>query len=353
MGQRKKRILFQLTFVLVACLIIEVVLRFMGYKPGDLRPNWLKLYPVDSLVLVHDFYTNDKGVLIADSNYWAKEKIYINKDGFRGKEFSQLDSSKKKILFIGDSFTWGMSASPFQDSSFCDILGRETNYEIINTGIPAADPTQYEEIAREYVERLKPDYVVVVFFMGNDLMKWEREVIPGRQFYYWTNAGAVLADIDGKHFNSAQDAYHYLVNDKYFLSKPAGWYEKVIAKSALLSRLYAVRFRIKEKLEYNALLKNTCITKRHLYGIINTCNSAGVPLKFALIPEYKEANMDTATYRKQYADLLNDSLLQSYWLITPTGKALFKENPDGHLNNNGHRFYAGFLKQFLASVISN
>ncbi|MFN8286860.1 MAG: hypothetical protein U0V74_08925 [Chitinophagales bacterium] len=353
MGERKKRILFQLSFVAISCIIIEVVLRGMGYPPGDLRPNWLKLYPVDSLVLVHDFYTNDKGVLIADSNYWAKEKIHINKDGFRGKEFTELDSSKKKVLFIGDSFTWGMSASPFQDSSFCDILGRETNYEIINTGIPAADPTQYEEIAKEFVPALKPDYVVVVFFMGNDLMKWEREVIPGRQFYYWTNAGAILADIDGKHFNSAQEAYNYLVSDKYFLKNPAHWYEGIIAKSSLLSRLYAVRYRLQEKMEYNNLLKNTSITKNHLKGIVQLCDNAKVPLKFVLIPEYKEANMDTAAYRKQYADLLNDETLKNYWLITPTGKKLFKANPDGHLNNDGHRFYAALLKQFLASTIRN
>lgn len=325
----------------------------MGYPPGDLRPNWLKLYPVDSLQLAHDFYTNNRGVLVADSNYWAKEKLYINSDGFRGKEFSKLDSAKKKILFIGDSFTWGMSASPFWDSSFCDILARETNFEIINTGVPAADPTQYEEIAKEYVPALKPDYVVVVFFMGNDLMKWERGIVPGRQFYYWTNAGAVLADIDGKHFKGAEDAYHYLVYDKYFLKNPVHWYEKLIAKSSLLSRLYSVRFRIKEKLEYRQLLKNTTITKNHLKGIVNTCHAAGVPLKFMLIPEYKEANMDTATYRSQYADILNDPQLRDYWLFFPTGKKFFKENPDGHLNNSGHRYYASCLEQLLDSAISN
>lgn len=247
MKERSKRVIFQVSFVLVCCVIIEFVLRGMGYPPGDLRPNWLWFDPVDSLYVIHDYYTNDKGLLVADKDYWAKEKIAINSAGFRGKEFTELDSTKKKVLIIGDSFTWGMSASPFQDSSYCDLLARETDYEIVNTGIPAADPPQYLKIAEEYSAQIKPDIILVLFFMGNDLMKEDRAVIPNRPFYYWTNAGAVLADIDGKHFDNAQDAYNYLSNEKYFLKHPVRWYEKVISKSALLSRLYAARFRIEDR----------------------------------------------------------------------------------------------------------
>ena len=202
MNVQAKRTLFQVCFIAIACIAIEISLRFMGYPPGDLRPNWLWFRPVDSLYVIPDFYTNERGLLVASKDYWSKEDIYINNDGFRGGDFEKLDSTRarKRILFIGDSFTWGMSASPFQDSSFCDILGRDSAFEVINTGIPAADPPQYLKIAETYIPQLKPDFVFVVFFEGNDLMKEERKVTPGRQFYYWTNAGAVLADIDGRHY---------------------------------------------------------------------------------------------------------------------------------------------------------
>lgn len=352
MKERKKIILFQLSFVVIACVIIEFVLRGMGYPPGDLRPNWLWFNPVDSLYIIHDYYTNDKGLLVADKDYWAKEKIAINSEGFRGKEFSELDSTKKKVLFIGDSFTWGMSASPFQDSSYCDLLARETNYEIVNTGIPAADPPQYLKVVEEYTPIVKPNIILVMFFMGNDLMKEDRQVIPNRPFYYWTNAGAVLADIDGKHYDNPQDAYNYLSNEKYFLKHPTKWYEVVISKSALLSRLYAARFRIEEKLDYERRRQDTSLTKKYLAGIIKAAAQNSTEVRFILIPEKKEADISREKYSERYSNLLKDEELKNYWVAWPTSDALFRPNPDGHLNNEGHRLYADSIKSLLNSYFN-
>ncbi len=351
MTERKKRLLFQFSFLLVACLLLELVLRLMGYKPGDLRPNWLHFQPVDSLYVINDFYTNEKGLLVADSLYWDPTGLCINPDGFRSKPFNQLDSNKKKVLFIGDSFTWGMSAKPFFDSSFCDLLQRNTAYEIINTGIPAADPAQYAAIANLYVPQLHPDLVVVAFFMGNDLMKEDRTVAPDRAFYYWTNAGAVLADMDDHHYNTAQEAYNYLVNERYYLVNPPHWWQKVIGCSSLLSRLYAVSFRIREKIEYEELTKHTGITKKYLNAIAATCANNKVPLRLLLIPEVKEAAMERAYYIKKYNDLLNDPALRNYWLLLDNRKSYFNDYPDGHLNNQGHFYYFQKLQQVIDSTM--
>jgi hypothetical protein len=351
MSPSAKRILFQLGFVAVACTVIEGCLRFMGYPPGDLRPNWLWFQPVDSLYVIHDFYTNDKGLLVASKEYWSKQKININSDGFRGKEFSELDftGKKKRLLFIGDSFTWGMSASPFQHNSFCDIIGRDSAFEVINTGIPAADPPQYLKIAETYIPTLKPDFVFVIFFEGNDIMKEDRIVTPGRQFYYWTNAGAILADMDGHHFQTAKEAYDYLSNEKYFLKFPKKWYEVIISKSALLSRLYAGKYRVEEKLNFERLRKNTSLTKKYLTAIKAVADKNGVPLKIVVIPDRKHANMNVDDYREYYSDLLNDKRLKESWLIFENTKQYFRPNPDGHLNNDGHKAYAEKITSFIQS----
>ncbi|MCW5906316.1 MAG: hypothetical protein KIS94_00510 [Chitinophagales bacterium] len=338
---------FQLLLLLLFCAAIEVVLRSMGYQPGDLRPNWLHFQPVDSLVVIPDFFTNEKGLLVASKDYWAEQHLAINDEGFRGKDFNELDSTRKKILFIGDSFTWGMSASPFYDSSFCDLLARETDFEIINTGIPAADPPQYLAIAQQYIPQLQPHIVFVVFFMGNDLMKHDRQVTPDSPFYYWTNAGAILADIDGKHFANAQAAYDYLANERYFLKHPKKLYEKIVAASALLSRLYAGIYRIEEKIAYERLRKNTSITKKYLNAIQQLAANNHVPIKFILIPESKEADYTKEKYCNRYADLLKDKQTEADWLIWHTPKEYFKPNPDGHLNNAGHRLYADSVKSYL------
>lgn len=350
MSEKKKRLLFQFSFVLVACLLIEVVLRFMGYQPGDMKPKWLNFHPVDSLVVEHSFYVNQYGLVVADPN--NKQHSFhinpkINSEGFRSPEFSEQDSTKKKIFFIGDSFTWGFSAEPVWDSCFADRIRNETEYEVYNTGIPTADPPQYAEIARRYIPQLKPDMVFVLFFMGNDLMKQDRKIIAHSSFFYFTNAGCIEADIDGQHFTTAQAAYDYVTGEKYYLGKSNNVFEIIVSKSSLLSRLYAISFRVKEKMDYENRRQNTMITKKYLSEIKQECARNSVDFKFVFIAEVKEADMKVEELQEKYADLLLDAELKDHWLIPQCKQQYFKPYPDSHLNNEGHRFYANYLKDYL------
>src|SRR4051812_29916457 len=121
MAGRKKIILFQLALLVAALLAIEITLRLMGYQPGDMKPKWLNFAPVDTLIVSNLFYTNKDGILIGNRNDPSHTE-YINADGFRSKEFSAIDTSKKKVMFIGDSFTWGFSANPIKGNCFADIV---------------------------------------------------------------------------------------------------------------------------------------------------------------------------------------------------------------------------------------
>jgi hypothetical protein len=249
----------RLIILLAMLLAIEILLRLMGYTSGDLKPNWLNFKPVAELSETHPFYVNDKGILVTNPRDIGIENIYINRYGFRTKEFDSISPEKTKILLLGDSFTWGMSALPL-DNSFADILSRETKYEIINTGIPGTDPYQYEGIANWLIPELKPEIVLVFFFPGNDIIKKTRKLIPAEPLYFYTNAGAIDAEIDGHKFLSAKEAYSYIMNEKYYLGDPKNIFEWVVSKSALLSRIYSIRFRIEEKLEYENRLDNLDLT---------------------------------------------------------------------------------------------
>lgn len=343
---------FQIALLAALLILVEIILRAMGYMPGDMKPKWLNFKPVDSLYIIPDFQTNANGILVANQDYFKSMGVEVNSDGFRDKDFTTLDSNKKKILLLGDSFTWGMSAQPL-DSSFADILQHETEYEIVNTGIPAADPPQYLEVAKQLIPQLKPDLVVVMFFMGNDLMKQDRKAIPNEPFYYYTNAGAILADIDGIHFKSAQAAYNYFVNDKYYLKQPRNIFETVVSKSALLSRLYSVKFRVEEKIEYERMVKDTYITKKYLNQIAGLCDEGKGKMVLVMIPEIKEAEMNQEDFKEKYSNLLADSTLQDKWHIPVTDKMFFNEYPDAHLNNTGHRFYAEYLKLLIRNSLAN
>lgn len=347
MSEKTKRRIFQVCFVLFACIIIETVLRVMGYRPGDISPNWLNFKPVEKLEINTAFYVNHDALMVARSGDIQFKPGEVNNDGFRSPDFSVRDSTKKKLLLIGDSFTWGFSATPVADSSFADIIRNETNYEVYNTGIPTADPVQYAAIAEKYVPELKPDVVFVMFFMGNDLMKENRELKPDSMFFYFTNAGCLQADIDGKHFPTAQAAYNYITNEKYYIGKNASLWQRLISKSALLSRLYAIRFRITEKQEFEHNRLNTSLTKQYLSRIKNTCIQNQATLRFVLIPEIKEADHSVSKMQERYADLFSDNELADHWMIPQCRKKYFNDYPDAHLNNAGHRFYAEYLKAFL------
>ena len=324
----------------------------MGYAPGDLRPNWLWFQPVDSLYVISDFYVNDKGLQVADKAYWAEhDSVYINADGFRSPEMDTAKTGKKKVLLIGDSFVWGLSAKPLADSSFADIL-RYSGYDVLNTGIPATDPAQYAEVTKQYVPTYKPDYIFVFFFLGNDLMEKPRTIVPNQPLGYWTNAGAVAADMDGRHFANAQEAYNYIANEKYFLKQPKKWYEKVIAKSALLSRLYAGKFRIEEKLQYERKRKDSSVSNAYLQGIAQLAKQYKVPIKLVLIPELKEADLSQEDLEQRYSSLLTHAELEALWIYPPCESANYAPYPDGHLNNEGHRQYAKFLKSMLDSYFN-
>lgn len=350
MTDKYKRLLFQTGFILISLVVIEIALRKQGYKPGDMKPNWLNFKPVDTLEIQHHFYTNSEGLFVADSVVQNNFGIQVNSDGFRSPCFCALDSNKKRVLLIGDSFTWGMSAQPVENNCYADLLRNETDFEIINTGIPAADPVQYAAIAQKYIPALKPDYVLVMFFMGNDLMMYDRPSIPGEPYCYPTNAGAILADIDGKHFSNVNEAYRYVANDKYYLKNPTNFFEKIIAKSALLSRLYSLKYRFEEKIRYEKSVKNTTITKKYLNKIKQVCSNNQVPVKYVLIPEIKEAGWPLVDYVKKYEDILQDTSLINDWVLFENSKDNFMDYPDAHLNNKGHRYYADKLKAFLKNT---
>jgi lysophospholipase L1-like esterase len=271
----------------------------------------------------------------------------INRNGFRTPEFDSLDSATHKLLLIGDSFTWGLSASPI-DQCFADLIQHKVPETVINTGIPIADPAQYEAIAQQYIPQLQPQKAVLFFYLGNDIMLKERDIVPWKPFYFYTNAGALLAQ-DGEHrFNTAQEAYHYFTQQKFFLLHPQGLLETIIAQSALLSRLYSFTFRWQEKRNAEHAIKNMSVTQQHLHAIVSICKAQHCNLQIVLIPEVKEADEPITFFQKKYVGFFQDSVLAPITLV-PSGfsKQHYVPYPDGHLNNAGHQLMAAKILELL------
>ncbi len=162
----------------------------------------------------------------------------FNSDGFRSIAFKQYNTSKKKILLIGDSFTWGHSAWPISNCFADELLSR--GYIVYNTGISGADPAQYHAIAKKYITELKPDYVITNFFMGNDplhltindsIKYYDREVRPFQPIHYSTNAGNLIAAPQGVYFSTADSAYDFVLT--YYKVPTNTKFNKAMAATAL------------------------------------------------------------------------------------------------------------------------
>ncbi|MEE2657691.1 MAG: hypothetical protein VX733_04245 [Candidatus Latescibacterota bacterium] len=99
-------------------------------------------------------------------------RLQINSTGQRGSEIPPLTPSQRRVLFLGDSFTYG-GAVP-EDSTFVFQVGvhlRRAGRQVIaiNGGVPGY--STYQELAyQRYVAgELRPDVVVLAFFNGNDI----------------------------------------------------------------------------------------------------------------------------------------------------------------------------------------
>lgn len=329
-------------FLLIAA--IELFLRFTNHQPGNLTPNWANFKAVDSLIEYHHFITDSNGLIVANKSYFDALHIDINSNGFRTPEWTAIDSTKKTDLFIGDSFTWGLSANPLT-ACFVDLVRNQSPNNIVNLGIPVADPLQYAVLAQKYIPKFKPQNVYVMLYLGNDIMLNDRSIAPYKPLYFYTNAGAMLASDGNRTFASAREAYQYYSAEKYLLLHPTTIFQKAASKSAIITLLYAIHMRWVEKQQYNKSIAEMAFTKQHLYPIVKHCKANHSKLHIVIIPEQKEANKDSVYFKNRYKALFADTTLGPFvWLPTGINKSYYTAYPDAHLNNAGHQFYA---KQIL------
>ncbi|MCS6934343.1 MAG: hypothetical protein NZM35_04220 [Chitinophagales bacterium] len=330
-----------LAVLLALMLCVEIVLRALGYRAGDISPYWSNFRAVDSLIVYKHYYVNEDGLQVADPR--GNKNVSVNQDGFRSPEWVNLDTSQPRLMLIGDSFVWGLSATPL-DSSFADLLRKLLpRWHVINLGIPVTDPAQYLGLAKKYIPLLRPDVVIVGLYLGNDLMEAPRELIPHRAVCYSTNAGVLMASDGDRYFASADAAYDYYLNEKYKLL-PANTWEHVMAASALLSRVYALKFRWQERQKFKRLAQHNTTTAAYLRQIQEVCNQYGAYYRILVIPRLQECDFDADELKASYPAVFSDSVPHDRWIfINNLNTRHYEPLPDGHFNNDGHRKAADAL----------
>lgn len=272
----------------------------------------------------------------------------LNPQGFRSIPFQNHSTSKTKVLLLGDSFTWGHSATHLSQS-FADLL-ISRGFAVYNSGLSATDPAQYEAVARQYIPIIQPDAVVVNLFLGNDIMKFIRPIEPGKPLLYVTNAGVLQAYPGPEQIPSAAAAYDFVANEFRIPTGDSLPLNNLCSKTVITTLIWQAASKaglipfIRPNAAYwkrnEPKISESPVTATHLRAIQSICQVHGAKFILAVIPN------DPAS---------PESIQQEFgtvWegmeaIIVPDLSPADYHPSDHHYNDAGHRKHADLLEKAL------
>jgi hypothetical protein len=95
----------------------------------------------------------------------------VNDMGYNDREafIARDDNATPRLLLLGDSYTWGLSADVGQGwAELVEAVFEAEGGRVWNTGITASGTNQALAVAEYALPLLKPDIVVLGFYIGND-----------------------------------------------------------------------------------------------------------------------------------------------------------------------------------------
>ncbi len=246
--------------------------------------------------------------------------IRTNSDGFRGPECPVARSTKKRLMFLGDSMTLGWGVE--EQDTFTDLLESKLSKiaptEIINAGIGNYTTEQETYLSLDKGLKYHPDKVVV-FFGINDTRPISRKSKLWFLGYselitlYWSRFHMLMVDLD-----QAKKGYRAYYSSLYKEGQPG----LALALKAFL------------------LLRDTC--REH-----------GIALQVVLLPELHQLiNYPFAQEHHMIMDFLKtngiDALdLAPYFSNCRTPMDLWVAPDDAHPNKKAHRLIAQYVFDFV------
>jgi acetyltransferase AlgX (SGNH hydrolase-like protein) len=177
---------------ILSLLLIEIfpdilaILRLQGIEYYALKSNYVSdpdlvfMYRKTNIVkrsqFAGDAFKPEYGIPATTIDYVAT----YDWRGFR----KNSSGPPYNIAVIGDSY---IEIGESDETTFTELLARETALSVLNLGRAWYGPYQYLELLKRYVLDAKPQYVFFCFFAGNDLediTRYEQWKAGGRYYFY-------------------------------------------------------------------------------------------------------------------------------------------------------------------------
>lgn len=209
------------------------------------------------------------------------------------------------IVTIGDSQTYGVSAT--MDNSWPALLQEKINKTIYNMSVCGYGPVQYYYLLKQIAFSLKPKFIIVGFYLGNDLCDTYDLIY---NYQYWDNLKDKTIPYENKHLIGEKSVIEDYRNPNVKFSILRSW----LAHNSVLYRIlinssFGENFRWKENLSMNDF------GKKIIFLIDN------------------EHNIKTAFWYKGWLEclditnpMINEGLLKSLLLFKMMHQLCAKEN---------------------------
>jgi len=271
------------------------------------------------------------------ANYWLNKLHIYNSDGFRHIGDYVRDDSKRRIVVVGDSLTYGVgvAAEDAYPAVLEGILRRKLNTQLVvyNLGVPGRQSEDIVHIAEKWVPVLKPEIVIYGICQNDFLpslmpqyennMRWEFPLprFIKKPLETKTRAGNLFADRYNRLLMSLG-----IRNDFYTdILRDIGNYQERFARDL---------YRLNALVTKETGRPVTAMVLDQFPGEPHTTSDRITRLAERLA---READMDvvpTDDYYRKYAG---------------SGVQLYVNHWEGHPNEKAHRIFAEMIAEHLVS----
>lgn len=255
------------------------------------------------------------------------------------------EQERKKVLFLGDSFTQAMHVS--DEKTYYGLLGSELDIEVFAYGVEGYGTLQAYMVLDKFVDEIEPD-VVIIQFCPNDIINNHPELERRSTLNRMGLRRPYL--VDGKVVYETAAGFPWLRN---FAAKYSRFLYTIIKKADLLSvnPEQSIERVIRKEGMDNVLFRESFATAGDVLQRIRR----RVP------PETEVYAFSSDWGRPYHPEFKRISAEAGIPYIDGTGRALSIVEKRGtttraadtaHWNNEGHRIVANVLKRYLEDAWS-